>query len=277
MTISAGDFWFIRDLVRQRAAIVVEDGKEYLVESRLSTLARDEGFGSLDELIGQLRDGPPNGLHRKAVEAMATNETTFFRDMYSFEALRDTILPELISRKAPRRQLSIWCAGCSSGQEPYTIAMLIREHFPALAGWEVRLLATDLSVEVLGQARRGSYSQLEVNRGLPASYLVKYFTKQDLRWQLSPEIRRMVEFRELNLLDSWSGLPNMDLIFVRNVLIYFDVSTKKSILARIRGLLEPEGHLFLGGAETTLHLDDAYERVLLGRAATYRLRRPLEG
>lgn len=276
MTISPGDFGFIRDLVRQRAAIVVEEGKEYLVESRLSTLARDEGFGSLDELIGQLRGGPPNSLHRKAVEAMTTNETTFFRDVHPFEALRATILPDLISRKASRRQLSIWCAGCSSGQEPYTIAMLIREHFPALAGWEVRLLATDLSVEVLGQARRGSYSQLEVNRGLPASYLVKYFTKQDLRWQLSPEIRGMVEFRELNLLDSWSGLPNMDLVFVRNVLIYFDVNTKKSILARIRGLLEPEGHLFLGGAETTLHLDDAYERVLLGRAATYRLRRPLE-
>ncbi len=273
MTIGSADFAFIRDLVRKRSAIILEDGKEYLVESRLATLARDEGFGSLDQLVGELRARPMNGLHRKVVEAMTTNETTFFRDAHPFESLRATILPDLIRRNATKRQFSIWSAACSTGQEPYTIAMLLREHFPELAGWSIRILGTDLSGDVLERARSGRYSQHEVNRGLPVAYLVKYFKKHDLQWQISDEIRAMVEYREHNLLDSSSALGQMDLVLVRNVLIYFDVETKKSILGRMRSVLRPDGYLMLGGAETTLNLDDAYERVVLGRTAVYRVPR----
>ena len=190
--------------------------------------------------------------------------------MHPFDLLQSAILPELIERKGARRQLSIWCAGCSTGQEPYTIAMIIREHFPSLLGWDLTILGTDLSGDVLERARAGLYTQLEINRGLPASYLVKYFRKEGIRWQVADEVRLMVEYRQINLCDSWSALPPMDLVFMRNVLIYFDVDTKQAILGRIRRVLRPNGYLILGGAETTLGLDDAYERLVVGRAVCYR-------
>ncbi|HYC33213.1 MAG TPA: protein-glutamate O-methyltransferase CheR [Gemmatimonadales bacterium] len=270
MNIASGDFDFIRDLIRRRSAIVLEPGKEYLVESRLGAVAREEGFASLEHLVTELRTRPSNGLHRRVVEAMTTNETTFFRDIHPFDALRQAILPELIERRASQRQLTIWCAACSSGQEPYSISMLLREHFPALTGWTVRIVATDLSGEMLERARSGRYSQLEVNRGLPASYLVKYFRKQGLEWQLAEEVRRMVEYRELNLNEPWPGVPPADLVFLRNVLIYFDVETKRSILAKVRRVLRPDGYLFLGGSETTMGLDDTYQRMPVGKAVCYR-------
>jgi len=270
VTIGAADFGYIRDLVRQRSAIMLEEGKEYLVVSRLSALATQEGFASLEHFLSELRNKPMNRLHLKVVEAMTTNETTFFRDVHPFDLLQSAILPELIERKGARRQLSIWCAGCSTGQEPYTVAMIIREHFPSLLGWDLTILGTDLSGDVLERARAGLYTQLEINRGLPASYLVKYFRKEGIRWQVADEVRLMVEYRQINLCDSWSALPPMDLVFMRNVLIYFDVDTKQAILGRIRRVLRPNGYLILGGAETTLGLDDAYERLVVGRAVCYR-------
>ncbi len=213
--LGAAGFTYVRELVRQSSAILLEPGKEYLVESRLSVVAREEGFGSLELLIAELRARPSNGLHRKVVAAMTTNETTFFRDVHPFEALRTQLLPEMIARRQAQGELSIWCAACSTGQEPHTIAMVIREHFPALASWNVRILGSDLSSDVLARARIGRYSQLEVTRGLPATYLVE--------WQLEDSIRRMVEYRELNLIESWSGVPAMDLVLMRNVLTYVDV------------------------------------------------------
>ena len=270
MSISAVDFGYVRDLVREKAAIVIEPGKEYLVESRLGLVAREEGFGSLDLLVAELRAKPSNGLHRKVVDAMTTNETTFFRDVHPFEALRLQIVPQLIAARQAQRQLSIWCAACSTGQEPFTIAMILREHFPALAGWNIRILATDLSRDVLARARAGRYSQLEVNRGLPARYMIKHFRKEGMEWQIGDSIREMVEFRELNLIESWPGLPLMDVVFMRNVLIYFDVDTKRTILGKVRRVLRPDGILFLGGAETTMNLDDAYQRLALGKAVCYR-------
>jgi chemotaxis protein methyltransferase CheR len=271
MSIGAGDFGFVRDLVRKRSAIILEEGKEYLVESRLATLARSEGFGSVEQLIADLRTRPLDGLHRKVVEAMTTNETTFFRDAYPFEALQATILPELVRRNGAKRRLTIWSAACSTGQEPYTIAMLIREHFPALLGWNLSILGTDICTSALERAAAGRYTQIEVNRGLPVTYLVKYFTKRDLQWQISDDVRRMVEYRELNLIDPWAGLASVDVVFLRNVLIYFDTQTKKTILGRVRQILHPEGYLFMGGAETTLNLDEAYDRVTMGRAVVHRL------
>jgi chemotaxis protein methyltransferase CheR len=269
VTIAVNDFGYIQELVRKRSAIVLEAGKEYLVESRLSGVARDEGFASIDHLVADLRRTQANGLHRKVVEAMTTNETTFFRDVQPFEALRVQLIPELMQRRAAQRQLSIWCGACSSGQEPYTIAMLLREHFPALTGWQVRILGTDLSNDMLERAKAARYNQAEVNRGLPAAFLVKYFRKLGIEWQLVDDIRGMVEFRELNLNEAWSGVPPCDLVFLRNVLIYFDVETKKRILAKLRRVLRPDGYLFLGGAETTMNLDDSYQRLVSAKTGCY--------
>ncbi len=269
MTMAAGDFEYVQELVYKRSAIVLDAGKEYLVEARLSTVARDEGFASIDHLVAELRRTRANDLHRKVIEAMTTNETAFFRDVHPFEALRLQLIPELMQRRGAQRQLTIWCAACSSGQEPYTIAMLLREYFPALAGWQVRILGTDLSIEVLERAKAARYRQAEVNRGLPATFLVKYFRRQNVEWQMVDDIRSAVEFRELNLNEAWSGVPTCDLVFMRNVLIYFDVETKKAILAKLRRVLRPDGYLFLGGAETTMNLDDTYQRLALPKSGCY--------
>ena len=271
MAITRSDFDFIRDLVHGKAGIVLESGKEYLVESRLLPLARKEGFGSLKDLVVKLRLGPANGLHYRVVEAMTTNETTFFRDHKPFELLRTKVLPEVVSRRSAARSISLWCAACSSGQEPYSIAMLLREHFGFLATWRVDLIASDISREMLERTRQGRYSQLEVNRGLPAAYLVKYFRKEGAEWHVRDDLRQMLSLREINLADRWPMLPQMDIIFMRNVLIYFSVESKKEILARVRRSLRADGYLFLGGAETTLNLDDNFEAVS-GLSTCYRLK-----
>ncbi len=272
MTLNKVDFDFVRALVHKRAAIVLEEEKDYLVESRLSSLARREGFASVADLLVQLRANRGQYLSQKVVQAMTTNETSFFRDLHPFEALRKQILPELIGRRSAMRRLHIWCGAASTGQEPYSIAMLLREYFAELSSWELRIIATDLSPDVLAQAQEGRYSQLEINRGLPASFLIKYFTRQGTQWRLKDEILRMVELRQLNLIESWPALPMMDLVLMRNVLIYFDLDTKKMILSRVRKLLQPDGYLFLGAAETTLNIDDHFERAELERSGCYRLR-----
>jgi chemotaxis protein methyltransferase CheR len=192
---------------------------------------------------------------------MVTTESSFFRDQHPFQALHQTVLPDLIRLRQDQRQLQIWCAASSYGQEPYSIAMLIREHFPVLADWKVTLLASDISREALERARQARYSQIEVNRGLPAALLVKYFEQQGTHWQLKPAIRDMVTFLEINLAKPWPFLPRMDLIVLRNVMIYFDVSIKKTILERAGRLLRSRGYLLLGSAETTFSLDDSYRRV----------------
>jgi len=264
-------FEYIAQLVQRRSAIVLEPEKNYLIEARLSPVARANGFESVEELAASLAQSSFNSLHRRVVEAMTTNETSFFRDLYPFEALRRSVVPELLVTRAPERRIDIWCAACSSGQEPYSVAMLLKEHFPTLAGWKVSIIATDLSTAMLGRARAGRYSQLEVNRGLPAPLLVKYFTKVETDWVIRDDIRHAVEYREMNLAESWPLLPAMDVVFLRNALIYFDVATKKDILQRMRRTLRPNGMLFLGGAETTLGLSDDFERMAVDKASAYRL------
>jgi chemotaxis protein methyltransferase CheR len=273
MSLSQTDFEYIRSLVRQRSALVLESEKAYMVETRLLTLARREGFDSMAEFVARVRAAANSGLQQRVVEALANNETSFFRDLHPFEALRQRILPELMQRRPAIRCLHIWCAACSSGQEPYSIAMLIRDHFPTLQSWKVQILGSDLSSEILRRAREGRYCQLDVNRGLPARLLVKYFEKVGADWEIKDEVRHLVEFRPINLIDAWPILPLQDVILLRNVLIYFDVETKKRILAKVRRVLQPDGYLFLGGAETTLNLDDAFERIQLDRACCYRIRR----
>ncbi|MBL9210711.1 MAG: protein-glutamate O-methyltransferase CheR [Opitutaceae bacterium] len=269
---NAADFDYVRKYVREQAAIVLEPGKEYLVESRLLALSRKESLASVDELMVRLRAEPKGPLHRKIVDAMTTNETSFFRDIHPFDALRKWILPEVIARRAPERKLTLWCGAASTGQEPFSVLMLIAEHFPALLSWDLRFIATDLCTEVLARARTGRFSQLEVNRGLPATLLVKHFSRQGVEWEVKPELRRRVEFREMNLLSEWSLLPPVDVIFLRNVLIYFDVETKKAILAKARRVLRPGGYLLLGGAETTINVDDAFERVAFDKTTCYRIK-----
>jgi chemotaxis protein methyltransferase CheR len=266
------DFDYIRSFVRDQSAIVLEPGKEYLVESRLHTLARKENLPSIEILITKLRADQHNGLHRKVVDAMTTNETSFFRDIHPFETLRKSIIPELIARRSQERQLNFWCGAASTGQEVYSVLMLISEHFPELLKWDFKFIATDLCGEVLNRARSGRFNQLEVNRGLPATLLVKYFTRQNGEWEIREDLRRRVEFREMNLVKEWPLLPSLDIVFLRNVLIYFDVETKKTILGKIRRLLKPGAYLMLGGAETTFNVDDAFERTVIDKTTCYRVK-----
>ena len=265
------DFNYICRLVRERSAIVLEAGKEYLVETRLGPVVRDLDLGSISNLVTRLRAAPDNGLAGRVIQAMVTTETSFFRDLHPYDALRAHVLPELIERRRTDRRLSIWCAAASTGQEPYSIALLIREHFPELVSWEVKILATDISTEILERAGRGVFTQLEVNRGLPATMLVKHFQQRGNCWELNEGIRRAVEFREMNLCRPWPPMARMDLVLIRNVMIYFDVETKKEILGRVARILRPDGYLLLGGAETTLNLDDSYRRVERGKAGFYQL------
>ena len=267
-----GDFDYIRDLLREQSAVTLDAGKEYLVESRLAPLAHDEGFSSYQQMVSSLRAGSFRDLHRKVVETMTNNETTFLRDARVFSMIATSILPALVARRAASRTLNIWCAACSTGQEPYSVAMVLRDQLPSCDQWNIRIIASDLSRNVLARANAGCYSKIEINRGLPAHMLVKHFVQQGATWQVRPEIRRMVEFREINLIQSWFDLPQMDFILMRNVLIYFDGATKKTILQRAGRLLDPDGYLLLGGAETTMNLTEAFEPVTRDGSVCFRPR-----
>ena len=264
------DFRYIQDLVRERAAIVLEPGKEYLAVTRLDPLVRRAGLGSLAELVAALREEQTSALHEEVVDALTTNETTWFRDVAPFESLRTHVLPDLIQRKRLSRTLFIWSAGCSSGQEPYSLAMLIREDFPELDDWQISIVGTDVSAAMLGRARAGLYGQIEVNRGLPAHLLIKYFHRVGVRWELDTRIRSMVRFQQQSLVGPWTNHPVMDLVLMRNVMIYFDTPTKRQVLGRVRDVLAPHGYLLLGSAETTLHIDDAFQRLAVGPTGWYR-------
>jgi chemotaxis protein methyltransferase CheR len=271
MAITVADFDYIRSLVRVRSALVLDPGKEYLVESRLDPLARQEGFSSLQQMVNILRTVPFSDLHRKTVEAMTTNETSFFREIRAFDMFRKAIVPRLLAYRSSQRSLNLWCAAASTGQEPYSMAMVLREHFPSLHAWNVKFIASDISTRMLARARAGRYNQFEINRGLPAHLLVKYFEKHDV-WELKEEIRRMVEFREINLIHPWPALPRMDVIFMRNVLIYLDLEAKKNILGKVSRLLDPAGYLVLGGSETTINLDGSFEPLSLEGSTCFRLK-----
>jgi chemotaxis protein methyltransferase CheR len=251
------DYEYLRKLLKERSGLDLSADKQYLVESRLVPLARKSGLAGIPELVQKIRSGA-DVLTSEVVEAMTTNETFFFRDKIPFDHLRDTVLPALLQARAHRRALRIWSAASSTGQEPYSIAMCLKEKAPALAGWRVEIVATDLSQEVLEKSKAGIYSQFEVQRGLPIQLLVKYFTQVGELWQLNADIRGMVQHRQLNLLQDFSHLGKFDVIFCRNVLIYFDQETKATIFERLSRVLEPDGMLMLGAAESVVGISDAF-------------------
>ncbi len=274
MSLSRASFEYVRALLRDRSAHHLEDDKVYLVETRLLPVARGHGFKSVEDLVLRLRGRANERLIGEMVEAMTINETSFFRDRHPFEVLRQTVLPELIQRRAGVRRLNIWSSACSSGQEAYSVAILLRHHFPTLAGWDICLIASDLSGAMLGRARRGLYSELEVSRGLLPELLPEYFRCGEGGWQIRDDIRRMVEFRSINLNGVWPELPSLDLVLMRNVLIYFAGPTRQRILAKVRRLLQSDGYLLLGGAETTRNLDDGFHPVAFGNVSFFRPRAP---
>jgi len=254
------DYDYLRRLLKERSGLVLSADKQYLVESRLAPVARRAGLTGVAELVGKLRRADER-MVVDVVEAMTTNESFFFRDKIPFEHFRDTIMPALIAARATQRRLRIWCAAASTGQEPYSLAMLLKDMKVKLAGWRIEIVGTDLSVEVLEKAKAGIYSQFEVQRGLPIQMLVKYFAQVGDTWQIAPEIRAMVAYRPLNLLADFSSLGAFDLVFCRNVLIYFDQDLKIDVLNRLARVVDPEGFLVLGAAETVVGLTDAFKLV----------------
>jgi len=251
------DYEFLRKLLKERSGLDLSADKQYLVDSRLIPLARRSGLPGIAELVAKIKAGA-DALTSEVVEAMTTNETFFFRDKIPFDHLRQTILPALVQARASRRALRIWCAASSTGQEPYSVAMCVKE-FAGLAGWRVEIVATDLSQEVLEKSKAGIYSQFEVQRGLPIQMLVKHFTQIGELWQLNADIRAMVQHRQLNLLQDFSHLGTFDVIFCRNVLIYFDQDTKARVFGRLARMLDTDGVLLLGAAESVVGISDAFK------------------
>jgi chemotaxis protein methyltransferase CheR len=270
MSVHASDFDYVRQLLARKSAIVIDDDKAYLVESRLTPVARDTAGGDLATLIRQLRSAPDGPLASRVVEAMTTNETSWFRDNIPFQAFSDQILPELSDARRSLRRLSIWSAACSSGQEPYSLAMILSDFVGQNPGWDFTIIASDLSTEMVSRTKLGAFSQVEMNRGLPASKLVTHFSRQGTAWVAAESLRSKIEARVINLAEPLPPLPPLDVIFLRNVLIYFDVPTKQRVLERIRTRLRPDGYLFLGAAETTLGVHEGFERVPYGSANVFR-------
>jgi chemotaxis protein methyltransferase CheR len=255
------DFEFICQILRERSGLVLTNDKAYLLESRLLPVARKWKLATFDDLVRTIRSRMDEAVIRDVVEAMTTNESFFFRDTKPFDQFKQLVLPTLLKHRAGGKTIRIWSAACSSGQEPYSLAMILSEMAAQLNGWKIEIVGTDLSTEILTRAREGLYSQFEVQRGLPITMLVKYFAQVGDRWQINPKIRGMVQYREFNLLQDPAPLGRFDVVFCRNVLIYFDQPTKTRVLNSVAKMMPEDGFLFLGGAETVLGITDRFQMV----------------
>ncbi len=264
------DFDYMAGMLKQRSGLIITRDKQYLLESRLIPLARKRGLGGLDDLVKKIRAGGDEALLRDVTEAMTTNESFFFRDNKPFDIFKAETLPTFLKSRADRRQIKIWSAACSTGQEAYSLAMILREEQAKMAGWRVEITGTDLSSEVLEKAKVGLYSQFEVQRGLPIQMLIKYFQQVNEMWQIDASLRAMVRYRQFNLLDDLGALGSFDIIFCRNVLIYFDNETKAKVLERMAKIMPKDGVLFLGGAETVLGVTERFKPVQ-GQRGVYAL------
>jgi len=255
------DFEFICQILRERSGLVLTNDKAYLLESRLLPVARKWKLATFDDLVRAIRTRMDEAVIKDVVEAMTTNESFFFRDTKPFDQFKALVLPAMLKGRASSKTIRIWSAACSSGQEAYSLAMILSEMAPQLTGWRIEIVGTDLSTEILGRAKEGMYSQFEVQRGLPITMLVKYFSQVGDRWQLNAKIRSMVQYREFNLLHDPMTLGRFDVVFCRNVLIYFDQQTKGRVLNSVAKLMPEDGFLFLGGAETVLGITDKFQMV----------------
>jgi chemotaxis protein methyltransferase CheR len=269
-TISEPDFHYVCDLARKLASIELETGKEYLVQARLAPLAAESGCGDLAEFVRRVRAEENGPLAGRVIDALTTNETLFFRDCHPFDALRKVILPELIARRADTRRLAVWSAAASTGQEAYSFSILLKESFPELANWDLEILGTDLSSTALNQARQAKYAKIEINRGLAAQLLVRYFHQEGTRWVLREDVRQMVRFSEMNLAGYWGDLPLFDFVFLRNVMIYMSLETRRKILSKVRSHLAPDGYLLLGSSENLLQTSEGFEPVEIENSLFYR-------
>ncbi len=265
------DFDLIRGILKKRSGLTLGDDKGYLLESRLMPVARKHGLKTLDDVIAKVRTQPTEALLVDITEAMTTNESFFFRDTKPFDLFKAHVLPHLLETRSAQRSFRIWCAAASSGQEPYSLAILLKEAAAKLPGWKIEIVGTDISKEILDRAREGRYTQFEVQRGLPIQLLVKYFDKVGEHWTIKPEIRNMVSYKEFNLLEPMTSLGKFDVVFCRNVLIYFDQPTKGAVLNKIAAQMPADGSLFLGGAETVLGITDSFEPVT-GQRGIYKLK-----
>lgn len=258
---TGADFAFIAAFLKERSGLIITPDKMYLLETRLATILREHGLDGLPALVEALRQAGSGKLKDKVVDAMTTNETSFFRDSHPFDTLRKSLLPGLIEQRASARTLRIWSAACSTGQEPYSIAMTLKDHFPVLGAWKIEIVATDISPTVLDRAREGVYSTFEVQRGMPIQMLIRHFDQIDQQWRIKPELRGNITFRSINLLEDFSILGTFDIVLCRNVLIYFDQPTKTRILGAIAKRVAPDGALILGGAESVFGLSDAFQNL----------------
>ncbi|MFK7768393.1 MAG: protein-glutamate O-methyltransferase CheR [Mariniblastus sp.] len=270
MLLTEPDIKFLSGVVAEYSGNVISPRQAYMLEQQLLPVAKSVGLTDVVQLVGKMRTAPSPTLSTQVAEAVTINETSFFRDNHPFVALEKKVIPDLITQNQATKELRIWCAACSCGQEPYTIAMIIRESFPQLRDWKVQIVATDLSDEMLKKSKSGEYSQLEVNRGLPVKKLIKFFDRKGSVWQAKQELRDSIEFRRLNLTTPWPYLGQFDIVFIRNVLIYFDQTTKAEILNRVRRVLRPDGYLFIGSAETTIGLGVPFQRKETDVSVCYR-------
>ena len=270
MAFSPAAYARLARLLRETAGIVLEAGKEYLVQARLAPIAREEGCASVETLVDRL-DKLESPVRQRVIEAMLTGETQFFRDEHPFECLRQVILPELLQERRAERSLNLWCAAASTGQEPYSLAMLLQDHFTSTMGWACRLFASDYSAQALQRASEGLYNQLEIERGLPPELLKRHFSREGTQWRLNGEVRRRVEFRSINLLGPWPKLQPMDLVLLRNVMIYFGDQDKSRVLDKIRTVVRPGGFLLLGASETRTCPVTGLEQHRWGKTVYYRL------
>lgn len=255
------DFDIYKDLLKDKSGLVLSQDKAYLIESRLNPVAKKWGYDGIPAMTQVMRGVPSPDLINDIVEAMTTNETSFYRDNTPFDIFKNTVIPYYKNKVGHPPKLRIWCAAASSGQEPYSLAMLLKEEAASLPGWNFEIVATDISHEILEQAKAGVYTQFEVQRGLPITHLMKYFKQDGEKWTINDEIKSMITYKYFNLLDPMSALGQFDVIFCRNVLIYFDQPTKKDVMERAHRQMAEDGFFFLGGAETVLGLTDVFTAV----------------
>ena len=263
------DYEYISNFLLGTSGLALGSGKEYLVEARLIPLAQSLGLEGISELVLELKKGAELKVTSGVTEAMTTNETSFFRDKTPFEELKNQIIPNLMEARKTSKRLKIWCAAAATGQEPYTISMILDDEFPQLRDWTVEILATDIDQQALERSRSGIYTQFEMQRGMPIQMLMKYFEQIETGWQIKENMRNTIQWKQLNLLDNFNRLGKFDIIFCRNVLIYFQQETKKDILERFRTMIQDDGYLYLGAAETVLGITETFDRVKEFKSAVY--------